>query len=132
MTAPPATVTRPALPPLLVALATAPERGMVLALGRSLHALEREVLRPVADHVRVSYTRGRAAELLGCKVHLVEARDPRVESRIRGLYVDLVYVTDLDFLPPGLLLRLHHFRLLRPGGRMVLCQRDRDLEEWKR
>ncbi|MBM0206667.1 hypothetical protein JNW90_29380 [Micromonospora sp. STR1s_5] len=119
-------MTTTALPHFLLALATAPERGVVLAVGRSVSTVEDEVLRPVADHVQVKRPRGGLVEVLGCKVYLHGADDPRSENRLRGMAVDLVYLTDLDYLPDHLV-TLCRSRLLRPGGRVVMCQRDREL-----
>lgn len=123
----------------LIAVATAPDTGLILIVGRTLQTIERNILDPlqesalfgvVADHVH--HTRGATtAVILGRTVHLVGASDARAEGRIRGATVYLAYVDEATLVPESFWNQLLA-RLSVPGARLLATTNPDSPAHWLR
>jgi hypothetical protein len=110
----------------LIALAGAPDHGLILICGRSLLTIERNIIDPLQDHglfgplaAMTSHTRGATtAVILGRTVHLIGASDARAEGRIRGATVYLAYADEITLMPEGFFNQLLA-RLSVPGARLL-------------
>lgn len=91
----------------LLAIAVAPQSGLIIVVGRSLQTIERNVIEPLQDGLifgrfaaTVQHTRGATtATILGRTVHLIGAADARAEGRLRGLTAALAYVDEATLIP---------------------------------
>ena len=110
----------------LIAVAAAPDRGLVVIVGRTLQTIERNIINPlqastlfgmVAGHVHHT-TGSTTATILGRTVHLVGANDVRAEGRIRGATIALAYVDEATLLPQSFWMMLLS-RLRVPGARLL-------------
>lgn len=123
----------------LVALAKAPDHGLVVIVGRTLQTIERNVLDPLQDHSlfgalsdHVHHTRGATtAVILGRTVHLIGAADARAEGRLRGLTACLAYVDEATLLPEGFWTQLLA-RLSVPGARLLATTNPDGPAHWLR
>ncbi|WP_026923298.1 PBSX family phage terminase large subunit [Glycomyces arizonensis] len=123
----------------LMAVAEAPDSGLVLCVGRTLQTIERNILDPlqdrtifgtVADHVH--HTRGATtAVILGRTVHLIGASDARAEGRIRGATVYLAYVDEATLVPESFWNQLLA-RLSVPGARLLATTNPDSPAHWLR
>lgn len=110
----------------VIALAAAPNTGLIIICGRSLQTIERNILDPLADPAlfgplarHVIHTRGATtAVILGRTVHLIGASDARAEGRIRGATVYLAYADEITLMPEGFFNQLLA-RLSVPGARLL-------------
>jgi PBSX family phage terminase large subunit len=110
----------------LIAVAGAPSSGLIIICGRSLQAIERNILDPLQDAALfgplarlVVHTRGATtAVILGRTVHLIGASDARAEGRIRGATVYLAYADEVTLMPEGFFNQLLA-RLSVPGARLL-------------
>lgn len=109
----------------LIALASAPDRGLVVIVGRTLQTIERNIIDPlqsvelfgiVAAHVHHT-TGSTTAVILGRTVHLVGANDVRAEGRIRGATIALAYVDETTLVPQSFWMMLLS-RLRVPGAKL--------------
>ncbi len=117
----------------LIALSTAPDRGLIVIVGRTLQTIERNIIDPlqsvelfglaVVSHVH--HTRGSTvARILGRTVHLIGASDVRAEGRIRGATIALAYVDEATLLPESFWLML--LSRLRVAGARLLATTNPD------
>lgn len=123
----------------LLALETAPQRGLIVMVGRTLQTIERNVIDPLqSDELfgfvapLVHHTRGSSvATILGRSVHLVGASDVRAEMRIRGATISLAYVDEATLLPQSFWMMLLS-RLRVPGARMFATTNPDSPHHWLR
>jgi len=123
----------------LIALASAPDRGLVVIVGRTLQTIERNIIDPlqsvelfgiVAAHVHHT-TGSTIATILGRTVHLVGASDVRAEGRIRGATVALAYVDEATLIPqPFWMMLLSRLRV--PGARLLATTNPDGPGHWLR
>lgn len=123
----------------LLALQNAPQRGLVVMIGRTLQTIERNVIDPLqADELfgwcapLVHHTRGSSvATIMGRAVHLVGANDVRSEARIRGATICLAYVDEATLLPHEFWMMLLS-RLRTPGARLFATTNPDGPTHWLR
>jgi PBSX family phage terminase large subunit len=117
---------------LLIAIAQAPDRGLIVIVGRTLQTIERNVIDPLqsvglygfaAKHVHHT-TGSTLATILGRKVHLVGASDVRAEGRIRGATIALGYVDEATLVPQSFWMML--LSRLRVTGAKLLATTNPD------
>ncbi|MEU6033982.1 PBSX family phage terminase large subunit [Actinomadura sp. NPDC047616] len=138
----------------LIAVARAPDNGLIFIVGRTLQTIERNLIdvlmQPAGPFgplsVYVAHTRGSSiCTIFGRTVHLVGANDVRAEGRIRGATASLIYVDEATLVPEAFFtmclsrLRVPGARLLattNPDGpghwlrRNFLSRRDLNLRSW--
>lgn len=110
----------------LLAVATAPDHGLIVIVGRTLQTIERNVLDPLqSGHLfgllarHVHHTTGsNTATILGRTVHLVGASDARAEGRIRGATIALAYVDEATLVPQAFWMMLLS-RLRVPNAKLM-------------
>lgn len=123
----------------LIALATAPDQGLIIIVGRTLQTIERNVLDPLQDvklfgvvALDVHHTRGsNTAVILGRTVHLIGASDARAEGRLRGLTAFLAYVDEGTLVPEAFFTQLLA-RLSVPGARLLVTTNPDSPAHWLR
>jgi PBSX family phage terminase large subunit len=123
----------------LIALAKAPDHGLVIIVGRTLQTIERNVIEPLQDASlfgalagQVHHTRGsNVAVILGRTVHLIGASDSRAEGRLRGLTACLAYVDEATLVPEGFWAQLLA-RLSVPGARLLATTNPDGPQHWLR
>ncbi|MGB1302456.1 MAG: hypothetical protein ACPG5O_14710, partial [Pseudoalteromonas tetraodonis] len=80
-------------------------QGDLLMAGRTLKALERNVLRPLQDWLgpdRFSYSLGnKTATLLGRRIELEGANDVQAEAKIRGMTLAGALLNEVTLYPEG-------------------------------
>lgn len=92
----------------LMAVATAPNAGLIVVAGRTLDTIGRNVMEPLTDdgvfgrliskHVR--WTAGATTcKIFGRTIHLIGANDRQAEGKIRGSTVCLAYIDEATLLP---------------------------------
>lgn len=116
----------------LIALARAPDHGLVVIVGRTLQTIERNIIDPLqSGHLfgilagQVHYTPGsNTATILGRTVHLVGASDARAEFRIRGSTIALAYVDEATLVPQPFWMML--LSRLRVAGARLLATTNPD------
>lgn len=123
----------------LIALAAAPDAGLVVIVGRTLQTIERNILDPlqevalfgpIARHVH--HTRGsNTAVILGRVVHLVGANDVKAETKVRGLTACLAYVDEATVIPESVWKMLLS-RLSVPGARLLATTNPDGPGHWLR
>lgn len=121
----------------LIALADAPQAGLIVLVGRSLQTIERNVLAPLMDEDLfgsvarlVHHTRGATtANILGREVHLIGAADARAEGRLRGMTAYLAYVDEATLVPRGFWNQLLA-RLSVPGARLLATTNPDNPGHW--
>lgn len=123
----------------LIALAVAPNTGLVLIVGRTLQTIERNIIEPLQDSVlfgmvagHVHHTTGSTtAVILGRTVHLIGASNALAEGRIRGATVALAYVDEATLIPEGFWNQLLA-RLSIPGARLLATTNPDGPAHWLR
>ncbi len=114
-------------------VARSPRRGQYLMTGRTLAALERNVLEPLvrlAGEENFSYSlTGKKGRLFGRRVWLEGAGDARAQEKIRGLtlagaYCDEATLLDREFF--AMLLS----RLSEPGARLIATTNPDSPRHW--
>lgn len=123
----------------LIALAVAPDHGLVIIVGRTLQTIERNVIEPLQDRSlfgsladQTHHTRGSTtAVILGRTVHLIGAADARAEGRLRGLTACLAYVDEATLVPEGFWTQLLA-RLSVPGARLLATTNPDGPAHWLR
>lgn len=123
----------------LFAVASAPETGLIVVIGRTLQTIERNLIDPLqsaslfgplAD--QVTHTTGSTtAVILGRTVHLVGASDARAEARIRGATVALAYVDEATLVPYSFWMMLLS-RLRVPGAKLLATTNPDGPAHWLR
>ena len=123
----------------LIGVATAPDTGLILIVGRTLQTIERNILDPLQDWGlfgfvagQIHHTRGATtAVVLGRTVHLIGASDARAEGRIRGATVYLAYVDEATLVPESFWNQLLA-RLSVPGARLLATTNPDSPAHWLR
>lgn len=123
----------------LIGVATAPDTGLILIVGRTLQTIERNILDPLQDWGlfgfvagQIHHTRGATtAVILGRTVHLIGASDARAEGRIRGATVYLAYVDEATLVPESFWNQLLA-RLSVPGARLLATTNPDSPAHWLR
>ena len=99
-----------------------PQRGRYLMTGRTLAALERNVLEPLLELVgeeNFSFsTAGKRGTLFGRKVYLEGGGDSRSQEKIRGLTLAGAYCDEITLLDREFFTMLLS-RLSEPGARLI-------------
>lgn len=92
----------------LMAVATAPNVGLIVIAGRTLDTIGRNIMEPLTDDgvigrlisKHVKWTAGATTcVILGRTVHLIGANDRQAEGKIRGSTVCLAYIDEATLLP---------------------------------
>lgn len=123
----------------LIALAAAPDQGLVLICGKTLQSIERNVIEPLQDKALfgplaalVHHTRGaNTAVILGRTVWLIGANDAKAEGKIQGLTACLAYVDEATLIPQGFWTMLLS-RLSVPGARLLATTNPNGPAHWLR
>jgi PBSX family phage terminase large subunit len=123
----------------LIALAAAPEQGLVLICGKTLQSIERNIIEPLQDKAlfgplaaQVHHTRGaNTAVILGRTVWLIGANDAKAEGKIQGLTACLAYVDEATLMPQGFWTMLLG-RLSVPGARLLATTNPNGPAHWLR
>ncbi|MBF8186334.1 PBSX family phage terminase large subunit [Nonomuraea sp. K274] len=116
----------------LIAVAAAPDSGLIVVVGRTLQTIERNLIDPLQSPAlfgplaaQVHHTTGSTtAVILGRTVHLVGASDTRAEGRIRGATVALAYVDEATLVPHSFWMML--LSRLRVAGAKLLATTNPD------
>ncbi len=75
-------------------------KGDLLMTGKTLKALERNVLLPLQDYIPVNYSlHKKQANILGKRVHLEGANDAQSEGKIRGMTIAGHYGDEVTLWP---------------------------------
>ena len=123
----------------LIGIADAPESGLILACGRTLPTIERNMITPLQDptlfggfakhvhHVRGSST----AKILGKTVHLIGAPNALAEGKLRGLTAYLIAIDEATLIPEEFIVQAMA-RMSVPGSRMVLTTNPSGPRHWLR
>jgi hypothetical protein len=123
----------------LIALSQAPDRGLIVIVGRTLQTIERNVVDPLQSPGlfsrftrHVHHTTGSTiAVILGRIVHLVGAHDMRAEGRIRGATIALAYVDEATLVPqPFWMMLLSRLRV--PGALLFATTNPDGPQHWLR
>jgi PBSX family phage terminase large subunit len=124
----------------LIAVAQAPENGLIFCVGRTLQTVERNIIEvlmqsagpfgPLAKYVE--HTRGsNVAMIFGRTIHLVGASDVRAEGRIRGATASLIYIDEATLIPEGFwTMCLSRVRV--PGARIIATTNPDGPAHWLR
>ncbi|NRQ35998.1 PBSX family phage terminase large subunit [Nonomuraea sp. NN258] len=116
----------------LMAVAAAPDTGLIVVVGRTLQTIERNLIDPLQSTSlfgplakQIHHTNGATtAIILGRKVHLVGASDSLAEGRIRGATIALAYVDEATLLPHAFWMML--LSRLRVAGARLLATTNPD------
>lgn len=111
----------------LVGISRAPSSGLIIASGRTLQTIERNLIEPLQDPAlfgpvaaMVRHTRGSStAIILGRTVHLIGAADVRAEEKLRGLTAYLILLDEATLLPEEYITQALA-RLSVPGARCLM------------
>ncbi|WP_067184576.1 PBSX family phage terminase large subunit [Microtetraspora niveoalba] len=123
----------------LIAVARAPDHGLVVVVGRTLQTIERNLIDPLqSSHLfgpfaaQVHHTTGSTtATIFGRTVHLVGASDVRAEARIRGATIVLAYVDEATLVPQSFWMMLLS-RLRVPGAKLLATTNPDGPAHWLR
>ncbi len=123
----------------LVALSVAPSQGLVVAVGRTLQTIERNLLDPLQAPELFGFLAGQVhhtpgsttAVILGRTVHLVGASDARAEARIRGATIALAYVDEATLVPHSFWMMLLS-RLRVPNAKLLATTNPDSSSHWLR
>jgi PBSX family phage terminase large subunit len=123
----------------LIGVAEAPDHGLVLACGKTLQTIERNVIEPLQDPTlfgelaaQVQHTRGSTtAVILGRTVHLIGANDVKAEGKLRGLTACLAYIDEATLVPQGFWTQMLA-RLSVPGARLLATTNPDGPAHWLR
>lgn len=123
----------------LIGISEAPPSGLILATGRALPTIERNLIEPLQDPAlfgpiakQVHHTRGSSvATILGRTVHLIGASDARAEGKLRGLTAYLIAADEISLLPEEFVAQALA-RLSVPGARLVATCNPHGPRHWFR
>lgn len=123
----------------MMAIAEAPNSGLILITGYTLQAIERNVLDPMQDEAlfgelarEIHHTAGsNVAVILGRTVHLIGAADSRAEARLRGLTACLAYADEATLMPLAFWTQLLS-RLSVAGARLLATTNPDNPSHWLR
>ncbi|MCD0446475.1 PBSX family phage terminase large subunit [Glycomyces sp. A-F 0318] len=121
----------------ILAVQAAPDTGLIVCAGRTLAAIERNIIAPLQDRAlfgpvadTVKHTTGSSrAVILGRTVHLVGANDARAEEKIRGMTAYLAYVDEATLVPEAFFRQLLA-RLSVPGARLLATTNPDGPRHW--
>jgi len=123
----------------LIGIADAPDHGLILACGRTLPSIERNLILPLQDpglfgpiaH-QVHHVRGSSiATILGRTVHLIGAPNALAEGKLRGLTAYLIAIDEATLIPQEFVVQAMA-RMSVPGSRMVLTTNPAGPRHWLR
>lgn len=92
----------------LMAVAVAPNVGLIIIAGRTLDTIGRNIMEPITDDSvfgkliakHVKWTAGATVcKIFGRTIHLIGANDRQAEGKLRGATVCLAYVDEATLLP---------------------------------
>lgn len=123
----------------LIAVADAPETGLIMMVGQTLQTIERNLIEPLQDERlfgelanETHHTPGsNTAVIMGRTVHLVGAFDSRSERRIRGATVALAYIDEATLVPQAFWIMMLS-RLRVPGARLFATTNPGAPAHWLR
>jgi PBSX family phage terminase large subunit len=123
----------------LIGIAQAPDQGLILACGRTLPTIERNLILPLQDPElfgpiarQVHHVRGSSvATILGRTVHLIGAPNALAEGKLRGLTAYLIAIDEATLIPQDFVVQAMA-RLSVPGSRMVLTTNPSGPRHWLR
>ncbi len=123
----------------LMAVAKAPDQGLIVVIGRTLQTIERNLIDPLQSSTlfgpfagQVHHTPGSTtAVIFGRTVHLVGASDVRAEARIRGSTIALAYVDEATLVPQSFWMMLLS-RLRVPGAKLLATTNPDGPAHWLR
>lgn len=123
----------------LIGIADAPDHGLILACGRTLPSIERNLILPLQDPGlfgpiarQVHHTRGSStATILGRTVHLIGAPNALAEGKLRGLTAYLIAIDEATLIPQEFVVQAMA-RMSVPGSRMVLTTNPAGPRHWLR
>lgn len=121
----------------LIAVARAPDSGLIVMAGWTLQSIERNLLDPLQDErlfgllaAQVHHTTGSGtATILGRTVHLIGASDARAEARIRGATISLAYLDEATLVPETFWVMMLS-RLRTPESRMLATTNPASQRHW--
>jgi len=121
----------------LIAVAKAPDSGLIVMAGWTLQSIERNLLDPLQDErifgemaAQVHHTTGSGtATILGRVVHLIGASDSRAEARIRGATIALAYLDEATLVPESFWVMMLS-RLRTPESRMLATCNPANARHW--
>lgn len=120
-------------------IATAPSSGLILACGRTLPTIERNLIEPLQDPLlfgmfarQVHHVRGSSiATILGRTVHLIGAPNVLAEGKLRGLTAYLIAIDEATLIPEEFVVQAMA-RMSVPGSRMILTTNPAGPRHWLR
>jgi PBSX family phage terminase large subunit len=123
----------------LIGIANAPQSGLILACGRTLPTIERNMIEPLQDPMlfggfaqHVHHVRGSSiARILGRDVHLIGAPNALAEGKLRGLTAYLIAIDEATLIPQDFVVQAMA-RMSVPGSRMVLTTNPSGPRHWLR
>ena len=123
----------------LMAVAEAPDSGLIVMVGYTLQSIERNLLDPLQDErlfgefaAQVHHTTGStAATILGRTVHLIGASDTRAEARIRGATIGLAYMDEATLIPESFWVMMLS-RLRVPNAKLLATTNPSNPSHWLR
>lgn len=123
----------------LIAVADAPEGGLVVIVGWTLQSIERNILAPLQDEQlfgefasQVTHTPGsNTAVIFGETVHLIGASDARAEARIRGATIGLALIDEATLIPETFWVMMMS-RLRVPNARLLATTNPASPSHWLR
>ncbi len=123
----------------LIGIADAPDHGLILACGRTLPTIERNLILPLQDPAlfgpiarQVHHVRGSSvATILGRTVHLIGAPNALAEGKLRGLTAYLIAIDEATLIPEEFVVQAMA-RMSVPGSRMVLTTNPAGPRHWLR
>jgi PBSX family phage terminase large subunit len=123
----------------LIAVAEAPDSGLIVMVGWTLQSIERNLLDPLQDERlfgefagQVHHTTGSTvATILDRTVHLIGAADSRAEARIRGSSIALGYIDEVTLIPESFWVMMLS-RLRVPNARLFGTSNPANPSHWLR
>lgn len=123
----------------LIAVAAAPDHGLIVIAGRTRETIERNIIEPLQDTSlfgplakHVHHTRGsNTAVILGRTVHLIGAYNQLSEGRLRGMTACLALVDEATLVPEAFWTQLLA-RLSVPGARLLATTNPDGPNHWLR
>jgi PBSX family phage terminase large subunit len=121
----------------LIAVANAPDTGLIVMAGWTLQSIERNLIDPLQDErifgefaTQTRHTRGSGiATILGRTVHLIGASDSRAEARIRGATIALAYIDEAVLIPESFWVMMLS-RLRTPRSRCLATSNPDNPRHW--
>lgn len=123
----------------LIAVACAPDHGLIVIAGRTRETIERNIIAPLQDPslfgplaAQTKHTTGsNTAVILGRTVHLIGAYNQLSEGRLRGMTACLALVDEATLVPEAFWTQLLA-RLSVPGARLLATTNPDGPNHWLR